>query len=441
MTRPLRRDGKHASVTNTGTGDWATDERPKSWREGILYLYPNGETPLTGMLSKMGEESVDDPQFHWWTKLLAAQGGTITDVYTDAAMTTALAAGGTAAGTTLYVKAPQALVTEFRSGHQVLLRDSAHINVDVNGKVTSVTLAGANSQIAVRLLEADDNGGTFNLATANSILIVGNINAEGAPMPDAIAYNPDKWFNYTQIFRTPLDITRTARKTKLRTEDAYKEAKRESLELHSIELEKAFFWGIATENVGANGKPERTTMGIVTAIKTGAPINVSDFSLDTRFAADTWVTSGEEWLDIMLEQIFRYGATEKMAFCGSGAIMGINKLAKERGHINITPQTVSYGLKVMEWITPFGVLYLMRHPLFSYEPTTRNSMVIVEMSMLKYRYIDDTMFMGMDTTKVSPSHERLDGTKEEWLTECGLEYHHPLKFGYLNGVGLNNTLP
>lgn len=424
-----------------GTGDWATDERPKNWRQGILYLYPNGSAPLTGLLSKMGEESVDDPEFNWWTKLLPAQGGTITDIYTDAGMTTALAAGGTVAGTLLYIKLPQALATEFRVGHQVLLRVSTNLNVDVNAKVTGRTLAGANSQLIVRLLEIDDNGGAANLSTADTILIIGNINAEGAPIPDAVAYDPVKWNNFTQIFRTPLDITRTARKTKLRTEDAYKEAKRESLELHSIEMEKAFFWGIKTENVGTNGKPERTTMGLIQAIKTGAPSNVFNYSTDTNYTGDPWVGtngSGEEWLDRSLEVIFRYGGSDKLAFAGSGAILGIQRIAKFSGQINLSPTSTAYGIKVTEWVTPFGTINLMTHPLFSYEATTRNLVVICEPSMLKYRYIDDTTFMSQDTTKVSPSHERLDGTKEEWLTECGLEYHHPLKFGLLQNVGRDN---
>lgn len=423
-----------------GTGDWATDERPKNWRQGILFLYPNGSAPLTGMLSKMGEESVTDPEFNWWTKLLPAQGGAITDIYTDSGMTTALAAGGTAAGTTLYVKVAQALATEFRVGHQVLLRVSTNLNVDVNAKVTAVTLNGANSKIDVKLLEADDNGGAANLSTGDTILIIGNINAEGAPIPNAVAYDPVKWSNYTQIFRTPLDITRTARKTTLRTEDAYKEVKRESLELHSIEMEKAFFWGIKTENVGTNGKPERTTMGLIQAIKTGAPGNVFNYTTDANYTGDPWVGtggSGEEWLDKSLEVIFRYGSNEKLAFAGSGAILGINRLAKAAGQINLTPSATSYGLKVMQWITPFGTINLMTHPLFSYEATTRNLIVVLEPAMLKYRYIDDTTFMSQDTNKVSPSHERLDGTKEEWLTECGLEYHHPLKFGLLQNVGLN----
>jgi len=422
-----------------GTGDWATDERPKNWRQGILYLYPNGAAPLTGLLSKMSEERVDDPQFHWWTKLLPAQGGAISATYLNSGLSSLYVSGG-AAGDVLYVKLAESVANEFRPGHQALIRDADHLDMDVNTKVMAVTKNGAASFLTVKLLEADDNGSSTDISNADRILIIGNINPEGAPIPDAIAYDPDKWFNYTQIFRTPLEITRTARRTKLRTEDAYKEAKRESLELHSIELEKAFLWGIATENTGANGKPERTTMGLIPAIKSGAPGNVFDFTTDAAYSGDSWAQSGEIWLDQALEILFRYGASEKLAFAGSGAVLGINRLAKISGQIQLQATTVSYGLKVMQWITPFGTIYLKTHPLFSYDETTRNSMVIFEPSMLRYRYIDDTDFMSMDTSKVGPSHERIDGTKEEWLTECGLEYHHPSKFAFMNGLNKDSVV-
>lgn len=420
-----------------GTGNWAEDERPLNWRQGILYLYPNGSAPLTALLSKMAEEVTTDPQFHWWTKQLAAQGGEVTGVFTNAALSTPYAGGGVV-GATLYAKLAAATAGEFRTGHQVLLRDSADLRVDVNAKVTAVTIAGANSYLTVRLLEADDNSPASSLVNADTVLIVGNINPEGGPIPDAIAYDPTKWFNYTQIFRNPLDITRTARKTTLRTEDSYQEAKRESLELHSIEMEKAFLFGIATENVGANGKPERTTMGLIPAIRAGAAANVSDFTLDPVSAGSDWLNGGEEWLDRMLEQIFRFGSMEKLAFAGSGALLGINKLAKTTGQIQLRPMDTSYGLKVIEWVTPFGVIYIKTHPLFSYDETTRNAMVIFEPQELRYRYIDDTMFIPDDGEH---GHNRIDGTKEEWLTECGLEYHHPLKFGFLSGFNQANTLP
>jgi len=423
-----------------GTGDWATDERPLNWRQGILYLYPNGTAPLTAILSKMGESKVDDPQFHWWTKTLATQRATITGRYTNAVLDAAYVSGAVA-GDVLYLKMSAADSGHFREGHQVLLRDASDLTVDVNAKVVDVVTNGASSYIAAKLLEDDDNGtgGTHDLSDCDTALICGNINAEGAPIPDAIAYDPTKWYNYTQIFRTPLEITRTAMRTKLRTADSYKEAKREALELHSIEMEKAFLYGIRSENTGSNGKPERTTGGLLWAIRAGASDNVNDFSLNTDYSGQTWLQGGEDWLDSYLELVFRYGSQDKLAFVGSGAMLGVQKLAKTYGNIQLQPTTTSYGIKVVQWITPFGVISMKIHPLFSYEATTRNAMLIFEPAMLKYRFIDDTMFKP-DPAMKKAGFTAYDGTKEEWLTECGLEYHHPTKFGFLSGFNTDNAV-
>jgi hypothetical protein len=419
-----------------GTGDWATDERPKNYREGILYLYPNGSAPLTAIMSKMRNEAVDDPEFNWWTKTLPTQTATITGVYTNVALSSAYASGG-AAGDSLYIKMSEAHAGQFRIGHQVLLRDASHYDVDVNAKVTNVVYNGASSYIAVKLLEADDNGASTDLSDADTCIIVGNINSEGAPMPDAVAYDPTKVTNYTQIFRNSLSITRTARKTKLRTKQSYEEAKREALELHSIEMEKAFLFGIATENTGANGKPERTTGGVIAAAKANG--TSSDFSLDTDYSGDTWIQSGEDWLDEQLEVMFRYGSKEKLAFVGSGALLGINRLIKNNGTYEFNSMTTSYGIKVVEWVTPFGSIYMKTHPLFSYTVTNRNSMVIFEPENIKYRYIDDTKFYKEGEMQ-NTGRSRTDSTEEEFLTEAGLEYHHPLSWGYLNGFNTDNSV-
>jgi hypothetical protein len=419
-----------------GNGDWVTDQRPKNWREAVLYLYPNGDAPLTGILSQMSEEKVDDPEFNWWTKGLASQAGSVTGVYTDV-LSTAYTSGGVV-GTVLYVKMAEATAAHFRAGHQVLLRCTTDYKVDVNAKVVSVVKNGASSYCTVKLLEADDNS-TKDLSDCNYILAIGNINSEGGVMPSAIAYDPTKYYNYTQIFRTPLSITRTARMTRLRTGDAYKEAKREALELHSVEMEKAFIWGIPTEGTGDNGKPERTTGGLIYNILTNGGIT-SDFSTQTTFTNATWLDAGEEWLDYQLEQIFRYGAGDKLAFCGSGTILQINKLIKEYGNYTFTPATKSYGLQVNQWQTPFGVINMMTHPLFSYEATNRNSMVIFEPKDLKYRFITDTTFYA-EGDKQNTGRGRIDGTDEEYLTEAGLEFHFPSKCGYLNGFGSDNGTP
>lgn len=428
-----------------GNGDWATDQRPKSWREAILRRYPNGSAPLTAILSKMQSEKTTDPEFNWWTKSLATQSATITGIYTDAALSIAYASGATT-GDTLYFKMSADDVSQWRIGHQALLRDESDLSVDCVGKVTGRVSNGASSYIQVYLLEADDNSSSNDLSDCDNALIIGNVNAEGAAMPDAIAYDPTKWYNYTQIFRTPLELTRTAMKTKLRTDEQYKEAKRECLELHSIEMEKAFLFGISSELTGSNGKPERTTLGLIPAIRGGytghagasSAGTVNDYVSNSSYSGQTWLQGGEDWLDTQLEVIFRKGSNEKLAFAGTGALAAINKLVKNGGNFDYTETTESYGIKVMRWVTAFGVINIMTHPLFTEQATTRYSMVIFEPKDIKFRYIDDTMYKK-DPTMEEGGWTNRDGIKEEYLTEAGLEYHHPDGWGYLYGFGQANT--
>lgn len=425
-----------------GNGDWVTGQRPMNWRQQILYLYPNGMAPLTAILSMMGSESVDDPQFHWWTQVQSSVGGDVAGVYTIGDLSVAYAGGGVA-GDTIYIQITTVLANRIREGHQILLRDASDYRVDVVGKVTGVTRGTTDSVVAIRLLEADDNSADHDLADCDTFKIVGNINPEGGEMPDAIALNPEYVYNYTQIFRTPLSITRTARKTRLRTGDQYQKAKSEALEMHSWEMELAFLWGIRTQNIGDNGKPERTTAGVINFIRQYAAANCDDYTLNATYSGQTWAQGGEIWFKAMLEQIFRYGAEEKLCLCGSGFLLGIDALAMTGGQINLAPAQKTYGMQIRTWITPFGTIHMKTHPLFSFDATTRNMGVILEPKELGYRYIDDTAFYGESTAKTHPEgygNRRIDGTNEEYLTECGLEFGIPQKCAVLNGVGLDNDL-
>ncbi|GAF74783.1 unnamed protein product, partial [marine sediment metagenome] len=166
----------------------------------------------------------------------------------------------------------------------------------------------------------------------------------------------------------------------------------------------------------------------------------NDFTLNTVWTGDTWLQGGKDWLDVYLEEIFRYGRTEKLCFCGSGAMLGINQLAETYGTIKLDVRAKAYGIQVAEWITPFGTINLKTHPLFSYEVTNRYSMVIFEPQDIIYRYIDDTTFYSEKSDQQNTGWTRRDGTDEEYLTEAGLEYHHPIGWGYLNGVGKDNEL-
>jgi len=415
-----------------GTDDWVTDQRPKNWRQGIMYLYPNGKAPLTAIMSMIGNEKVTDPEFNWWE----SESGAVYTEYTAGEVYTvadksAVYVGGTGVATdTLFVTIPAAFATLVRAGHEIMFKQAADPTNDVVGKVTQVDVNGANSTVGIRLLEPDDNGAVGTIATADYLLILGSVHSEGAEMPDTVNRDPVKIYNLTQIFRTSLSITRTAEKTLLRTGPEYQKQKMEKLEQHSIEMEMAYLYGIMTEVTGDNGKPERTTRGIVPFIRQYAPNNVSHYPTSAEGVGNNWTVGGENWLNRVLEGIFRYGVDEKLMLCGSTVMQGITRLAQTGATINMNPmRNAAYGLEVTTWISPYGVLHLKTDPLMSQNPTLRGSAIILEPKELKYRYVDDTKFYPDNDS----GRGRTDGKDEEWLTEAGLEMHHPLKMGYLTG--------
>lgn len=419
-----------------GSGDFGPNERPENWRQTILLFFPNGETALTGITSMVSSEETDDPHFHWFTKTLAKQAGDVTNVFLDQALSSAvLAATNSTTGDTVYVQAAESVISEFRVGHVAKLRKKDDYRHDTVGEVTERSLAGANSFIAVKLIE--DASVTYGLDEVNYVLIVGDANAEGSEMPDGIGYDPDEFDGLTQIFRTPLSITRTARKTRYRTGNKYEEEKREALLYHGIGMEQALIHGVQYSTTGINGKPKRFAGGAIEFIKTNANENVSDFSLDPDFDATTWLNGGSDWIDKQLEKIFRFGAREKLALVGSTTIRAINQLAKFDGNIQLQTAQEDFGLQVTKWLTPYGMLNLMLHPLFSHEPTDRRSMLILEPKNITPRILDDTMFIEDPQDRKNRNHSK-DATEEEYLTEMGWEFHEPMSMGYLNGFGLDN---
>ncbi len=295
------------------TGDFATNERPENWREAILRLYPNGDASLTALTAVMKKERTDDPHYHWWEKALPIQRCDLAGsfVYSDDTLATAIGSGAIqAAGTTVYLKVTAGEEINFRIGHQVLLRigDVANdfASPDYRGDLIGRVSGTAAGRVDVVLLEASDVSAVFGIDIVDTVLIVGNINPENSNIPDAIVYKPTERENVCQIWQNALDISRTARLTKLRTADAYKEAKRDALELHGIEMEKSLIHGIYTVGTGANGKPERTTQGLLSAIRTYAASNVDAYHLNTNYSAQTWLEGGDDWLDEYLEKFFSH---------------------------------------------------------------------------------------------------------------------------------------
>jgi len=437
-----------------GTGDWGANQVPESWDEYILYEYPNGSAPLFAMQSMFGKKRViDSYKHHWFTKTLPVQAGAVSGIYVNAGLTTSYSytihknTYGVA-GAVIYVKIAESLAKELKPTHKVLLRDSDQLDVDVVGKVEDVVYDGANSYVAVKLLEDDGNhiqlvGGeatSYNLSTVDRLLVSGNMNPEGSPAPPAIGYDPVEYTNVTGIYRNTLDITNTAIATTLRTGDAYKEEKRQCGELHSMEIEKDAFWSRYYEGVGKNGKPERSPMGLFEFVKSYAPDNYCDYVTDSDYTGKTWLQSGKKWLNAKLAQLARYmsygSVTECVGFAGEGALLGIQELAEQDGTINLTPGQKDYGIEVITWRTVFLTVHLKIHPLFSHETTNSNLLVLGHPRNAKWLPLK-----GRDTTfETNMQLPGVDGKVDGYKTEGTWQWNFPNQWMVLRGVGMDNAL-
>ena len=383
-----------ATLGLRGTGSFSADERPKDWREMILYLFPNGEAPLTALLSKLRSQSVSDPEYNWWEKRLPTQRMNVNGAQTDADLTIEVDSGAKDAvsGTVLLNERTSEILK---------------VTSDPSNDTTLVVSRGYGTTAAAAMNDDD------------KLTVIGNVHEEGASVPTPKTYSPTKVFNYTQIFRMPLSLTRTSRKTRLRWDAAgpYREAKREALSLHSIEMEKGFIFGEKKETTGAGGHPERMTGGILTFLTSnkGGSFAISG-------------TLDEPTLDSLTEDIFRYGSNEKIALCGSTFLRAITTLGKRNGIVNLVPQDRMYGMKVVEYISAFGTLYLKNHPLFSQHPAWRQNALVLDVNNLVYRYLDDTMFIK---NRQDPGD---DLVKDEFLTEAGLEVNFEETHAWITGV-------
>jgi len=180
------------------------------------------------------------------------------------------------------------------------------------------------------------------------------------------------------------------------------------------EMEKAFIFGGKEEITGPQGQPERLTAGIKSYIST----NVKDFS----------GTVTETLWDTEMEKLFRFGSQTKVAFAGTQALLTMSRLAKDKGVINLVPADQTYGIRFNEYVTPFGTLMMVVHPLFTAHPVWGLAMLVVDFDHLVYRYIDDTVFLP------HRQERGRDARVDEFLTEAGLEVHHEKTHAWYTGM-------
>lgn len=376
-------------------------------------LYPNSaeaaKAPMTALSSLLKSEATDDAIFHWFDKELddrrMALAQDLTNSATVETVTVVSGAKKAKAGDILMIETSFELV-------QVVVDPTDDTLLTIQRGYAGSTKAAVNH-----------DGAGIN----PNMVIIGSAFEEGSLAPTGVNYDPVERSNYTQIFRSTLEMTRTAAKTKLRTEDAMKEAKREALEYVGIDMERGFMWGKKSAST-KNGKPIRTSDGLYNVIPAANKLTIAGGLLD----ADT--------IEAWMQQFFTFGSSEKMCFGGNGLLGAIQSAVRKNGQYNISQGEKEYGMAVTRITSPFGTLVFKAHPLLTQIAggTTggtayaahSNMGFIVDMANLKYRYLTDSDLKFEDNLQVPG----MDGMKKGYIAECGYEIHHPKTHFFIYGI-------
>jgi len=399
-----------------GTGDWHTEERPKNFREMILWRDPNGQAPLTALMSKMRTESTDDPEFAWWEEELKA---------------TRLrnAVSAVAASTILTVSILEdSTGLDLVAGDLLLVEETPTADTTYGFEIVEV----ASNPTASNLITVDRGAAgtaafTATIASSTYLLKIGSAFEEGTDAPEASTRNPSKKYNYTQIFKTAYRLTNTAKATNLRTGDALTNDKKRKMFDHSVALENAFLFGYRNEDTTGT-KPKRYTGGLYQFLT-----DVYDSA--TAPTIKVWTTTAIDEDDIldatygMWDYNVPESGTERIALAGNGFLNYLNKIANSSASSRINYDGIIdvFGMKLTRWILPQGTIYIRTHPLMNTHTLFTNGCFIINPPGVRYRPLRgrDTKFE--DNIQAPGKDEQ----KGQWRTEAGAEFHHLKSMRYL----------
>lgn len=364
------------------------DRRVVDMSKSIALLQPS-KAPLITLTKRLATETTYNPIFHWLEDDLVARWDAINN-----------AAGYDNVATSIVVDTGD------------LFNVGDIVKVPRTEEIMRVTAVSTNTLTVVR-----GYGTTAAAALVDNdpLVIIGNAFKEGSLSASPKTGLTSTVFNYTQIFKTAVQVSKTQEASKLYggSDRAY-QRKKKGIE-HAVDIERAAWFGEKSEHVSGE-EIIRTTGGVLGFISaTCETYDASNSLTEDNFEKE------------FLEDLFKYGSDKKTMFCSSRVISVINSWGRDKLQTVVGEDT--YGLAIMKYVSAHGELLLVKHPLF--EGAVYGKMgVALDLENVKYRPLE-----GRDTkleTNIQPNDA--DYYLDQYLTEAGFMIKLPKTHGIIKNV-------
>lgn len=257
-------------------------------------------------------------------------------------------------------------------------------------------------------------------STPKPIQRIATAHEEGSAKPVAVANLGFPRFNYLQIFRNAWDVTGTARNVEFHTGDLVAKNKRDAGFFHAEDIERAMWFGVKSIGV-KNNKPFRTMDGILAQITTNV----------TTQGGDTTQAELNAHFEAIFARNIKGKPNERIAFCGNKVITTLNAIAVKDGVNNLSPGQTEFGFKITKWLTPYGDLSLMTHPLFNESPVWTENLYTLHPGAMRTRWLRRT---HEDTNDRDGTRAGADADFGVFTSELSIEYRAELTGGKFTGI-------
>lgn len=373
----------------------------------IFLLEPN-KHPLVTLLTNVGKvwdgkawvgsgimkAVTGNPEFKWFEDVYGGRYARTTNTESSSSTTIEVQGAGTSSA---YIFTIGDVVRNSRTSENFLVTAIA--------SALSLTVVRGYGSVVGAAMNAGDG-----------LFIIGNVNEENAGARNVNATRSTPQVNYTQIFKTTIAVSNTEKAANLYggKDLPYQRAKKGTE--HALDIERAFWFGQAKYDVtGTQGHPRRSTGGVDEFITGGSSYVQNQGGPLTAPDMNTFLREG-----------FTFGNSTKMLFAGGIVLQAINEIA--RGQILTKTGDTTYGVRISEWQTPFGIVNIVHNPLFVEE--LAGQAYLMDMECFRYRFME-----GRDTQlQTNIQAPDVDGEVDQYISEVGLERKQAPRHALLKGV-------
>jgi hypothetical protein len=379
-----------ANINGTKKGDFASS---------VLQIDPTGRAQLLALSAGMPSRDMGDVVTTWFEE-------------THISGRQKVSTGGNSAASTIVV----ADASSYTVGVILEVQDTAE-------QIFVTAISGSTLTI-----ERGFGGSTAATIGSSTTYVqrISNANEEGSSRPTAVANIGVPRFNFAQIFRNTWNVSGTAMAVDYITGSVEAKNKRDAGLFHAEDMERAFWWGRKSLGI-RNNSPFRTCDGILTQMTTN----------DVDAGALTNWADVDAFLQTIFQRNIKSKPNERIAFCGNTVLSVLNRLAALNSQITITPGQAEFGLKVMKWLTPYGDISLMTHPLMVENPVWTKDLHVLHPGAVEVRYLRRT---DHDPYNSDGSRAGVDADYGVFTTEASISYMAEVTGGSMTGfTAASNT--